>query len=60
MSPEWLLLDNGTIDTKEAINSIDKKSILKRAEIASVFQGYEKRVLSYIIYLTSTLIFLLS
>jgi len=31
------LLDNGTIDTKEAINSIDKKSILKRAEIASVF-----------------------
>jgi len=37
MSPEWLLLDNGTIDTKEAINSIDKKSILKRAEIASVF-----------------------
>jgi len=71
------LLDNGTIDTKEAINSIDKKSILKRAEIASVFnkrteimfplritqkcfQRYEKRVLSYIIYLTSTLIFLLS
>ena len=37
MSPEWLLLDNGTIDTKEAIDRIDNKSILKRAEIVSVF-----------------------
>lgn len=37
MSPEWLLLDNGTIDTRKAIDRIEKKSILKRAEIASVF-----------------------
>ena len=37
MSPEWLLLDNGTIDIKEAIERIEKKSILKRADIVSVF-----------------------
>jgi hypothetical protein len=39
MGPEWLLLDNGTIDTKEAIDRIDNKSILKRAEIVSVFNN---------------------
>jgi hypothetical protein len=39
MGPELLLLDNGTIDTKEAIDRIDNKSILKRAEIVSVFNN---------------------
>ncbi len=37
LSSEWLMLDNGTISTKEAIDRIEKKSILKRAEISSVF-----------------------
>ncbi len=36
-SPEWLLLDNGTIELNEAIESIEKRSPLKRAEIVSVF-----------------------
>jgi putative hydrolase of the HAD superfamily len=36
-SREWKLLDNGDITVKEAIESIALKSILKREEIALVF-----------------------
>jgi HAD superfamily hydrolase (TIGR01509 family) len=36
-SPEWPLLDRGTLDVNEAIKRIEKKSALTRAEIASVF-----------------------
>ncbi len=36
-SPEWLLLDQGTIDVNDAIYRIEIKSPLTRAEITSVF-----------------------
>jgi FMN phosphatase YigB (HAD superfamily) len=36
-SPEWLMLDNGEINLKAAIDSIAKRSILKRQEIALFF-----------------------
>lgn len=36
-SKEWILLDNGVITIREAIDSIAKKSSLKREEIALVF-----------------------
>jgi len=36
-SKEWLMLDNGDISTKEAIERISEKSSLKTEEIASVF-----------------------
>ena len=36
-SPEWKMLDNGDITTREAIDSISLKSSLKREEIAFVF-----------------------
>lgn len=36
-SGEWLLLDNGNISLEEAIDSIAKKSSLKREEIAFIF-----------------------
>jgi len=36
-SREWLLLDNGNITTGEAIDSITKKSELKKEEIAFIF-----------------------
>jgi HAD superfamily hydrolase (TIGR01509 family) len=36
-SPEWLMLDNGDISTKNAIEKISEKSSLKKEEIASVF-----------------------
>jgi FMN phosphatase YigB (HAD superfamily) len=36
-SREWLMLDNGDINTTEAINSISLKSSLKREEIAHIF-----------------------
>ena len=38
-SPEWLMLDNGTIEVKDAIERIEKRSPLKRAEIVSVFNN---------------------
>ena len=37
-SPEWLLLDNGDISLDEAIDRIAEKSILKRKEIALIFE----------------------
>ncbi len=37
MSPEWLMLDDGKITPEEAIDSIARKSSLKRAEIALIF-----------------------
>jgi len=36
-SKEWLMLDNGEITTKEAIDSISGRSSLKREEIAHIF-----------------------
>jgi len=36
-SPEWKMLDNGDITTREAIDAISLKSSLKREEIALVF-----------------------
>jgi len=36
-SNEWLLLDNGDINTSEAIDAISLKSSLKREEIAHIF-----------------------
>jgi HAD superfamily hydrolase (TIGR01509 family) len=36
-SKEWLMLDNGEINTQEAIDAIALKSSLKREEIALVF-----------------------
>ena len=36
-SKEWLRLDNGEINTKEAIEAISLKSSLKREEIAHIF-----------------------
>jgi len=36
-SPEWKMLDNGDITTREAIDAISAKSSLKREEIALVF-----------------------
>ncbi|MGI6338426.1 MAG: HAD family hydrolase [Bacteroidales bacterium] len=36
-SEEWLKLDNGDITTKEAIDSIASRSVLKREEIVVVF-----------------------
>ena len=36
-SKEWLMLDNGDINTTEAIDSISLKSSLKREEIAHIF-----------------------
>lgn len=36
-SKEWLRLDNGEINTKEAIDAISLKSSLKREEIAHIF-----------------------
>lgn len=36
-SNEWLLLDNGHINTREAIEGIASKSSLKREEIAHIF-----------------------
>jgi epoxide hydrolase-like predicted phosphatase len=36
-SPEWKKLDNGDITVQEAIESISRKSTLKREEIALVF-----------------------
>jgi putative hydrolase of the HAD superfamily len=36
-SPEWKMLDNGEITTREAIDAISKKSSLKIEEIALVF-----------------------
>ncbi len=36
-SQEWPMLDRGTIDVNEAIDRIERKSALTRAEIASVF-----------------------
>jgi HAD superfamily hydrolase (TIGR01509 family) len=36
-STEWLLLDNGGISTSEAIDRIAEKSLLRREEIALVF-----------------------
>lgn len=37
MSPEWLMLDDGKITPEEAIDSIARKSSLKRPEIALIF-----------------------
>ncbi len=37
MGSEWLLLDNGDIDTREAIDRISRKSSLKRDEIERIF-----------------------
>lgn len=34
---EWLMLDNGNIDTEKAIDLISKKSSLKKEEIARIF-----------------------
>jgi glucose-1-phosphatase len=36
-SREWLMLDNGDINTSEAINSISLNSSLKKEEIAHIF-----------------------
>lgn len=36
-SPEWPMLDRGTIDVNEATERIEKNSALTRAEISSVF-----------------------
>jgi FMN phosphatase YigB (HAD superfamily) len=36
-SREWLMLDNGDINTSQAIDSIASKSSLKREEIAHIF-----------------------
>jgi glucose-1-phosphatase len=36
-SREWLMLDNGDMNTSEAIDSISSKSSLKREEIAHIF-----------------------
>ena len=36
-SKEWLMLDNGEITTKEAIDAISLKSSLKKEEIAHIF-----------------------
>lgn len=36
-STEWLMIDNGEITTQEAIDSIAKKSSLKKEEIVSIF-----------------------
>ena len=36
-SKEWLMIDNGDINTKEAIEAIALKSSLKREEIAHIF-----------------------
>jgi len=36
-SKEWLLLDNGDINTNQAIDSIASKSTLKKEEIAHIF-----------------------
>ena len=36
-SKEWLMLDNGEITTAEAIDSISRRSSLKREEIAHIF-----------------------
>lgn len=36
-SPEWLRLDNGDINTSQAIDAIAQKSSLKREEIAHIF-----------------------
>lgn len=36
-SKEWLMLDNGDMSTKEAIEAISAKSSLKTQEIASIF-----------------------
>jgi FMN phosphatase YigB (HAD superfamily) len=36
-SKEWLMLDNGEITIAEAIDSISKRSSLKREEIAHIF-----------------------
>jgi putative hydrolase of the HAD superfamily len=37
LSPEWLMLDDGKISPEEAVDSIARKSSLKREEIALVF-----------------------
>ncbi|MCE5347956.1 MAG: HAD family phosphatase [Bacteroidales bacterium] len=37
-SKEWLMLDNGEINTSEAIDAIASKSSLKREEIAHIFK----------------------
>jgi putative hydrolase of the HAD superfamily len=36
-SKEWLMLDNGDINTKQAIDSIAKRSSLNKEEIAHIF-----------------------
>ena len=36
-SKEWLMLDNGDINTSEAIEAISLKSSLQKAEIAHIF-----------------------
>jgi glucose-1-phosphatase len=36
-SREWALLDNGDLNTREAINAIAAKSLLKKEEIALIF-----------------------
>jgi len=36
-SEEWLMLDNGDINTREAINSIASKSTLNKEEITHIF-----------------------
>ena len=36
-SKEWIMLDNGEISTREAIDSISLKSTLKKEEIAHIF-----------------------
>lgn len=36
-SPEWLMLDRGTITVAEAVNSIAGRSMLKKEEISRIF-----------------------